>query len=120
MELQFQIQKFVESTKNLTDKNMETKTKTERVGSDLKTFINNTIKDTAESHLEAWAKRYSDYKRVSQVRFDLNVNHDNSLEIEYAEEELKRKLNDKENDFLVERFHIEVCKQCKKFINKGY
>ena len=94
------------------------KTKTEKVGADLKTFIKDTIKDTAENHLETWAKRYSEYKRVSQVRFDLGVNHDNSLEIEYAEDSLKRKLNDKESDFLVEKFHIEACKQCKKFINK--
>ncbi len=99
---------------------METKTKTERVGADLKEFIKNTINATAINHLESWASRYAPYKRVSQVRFDLGVNHDSSQEIEYAEDELKRKLNDKEHDFLVERFNIEVCKECKRFLNKDY
>ena len=90
----------------------------EKIGTDLKEFISNTIEGTVQNHLEGWAGRYAEYKRVSQVRFDLNVNHDSSLEIEYAEEELKRKLNIKEIDFLVERFNIEVCKKCKDFINQ--
>ena len=97
---------------------MTTTTVKEKIGSDLKEHINNTMKDTADNHLEAWSDRYSKHNIVSDVRFDLNVNHDNSLEIEYAEEELKRELNDREIDFLVERFVIEVCKKCKKFINK--
>ena len=99
---------------------METKTKIEKVGADLKTFISDTMADTANNHLEAWAQRYAAYKKVSEARFDLKVNHDNSLEIEYTEEQLKRKLNSKENEFLIERFHIEVCKQCHRFINQRY
>ncbi len=94
--------------------------KREVIGKDLKTFITDTIKDTAENHLEAWKSRYAKQSRVSEVRFDLEMNHDNSLEIEYAEETLNRKLNDTETNFLVKRFHIEVCKQCKKYLNQNY
>ena len=97
---------------------METKIKTEKVGADLKEFVKDTISDTAINHLEAWKSRYAEYQRVSQVRFDLNVNHDSILEIEYAEETLKRKINIKETDFLVERFNVEVCKECKPYINQ--
>ena len=93
--------------------------KKEKIGEDLKSLITETISDTATNHLEAWAERYANYQRISQVRFDLNVNHDNSLEIEYAQEKLERELNIKEVDFLVNRFIVEVCKQCKKFINKN-
>ena len=87
------------------------------IGSDLRDFISSTISDTAENHLEAWKPRYATYGKVSQVRFDLSVNHDDSLEIEYAEEELKRKLNDDEIEFLADKFHKAVVKKCKAYIN---
>lgn len=61
-------------------------------------FINNR----AISHLEAWKERYNNYTRKREARFDLNVNHDPSLEIENAEEILGRKLSDNESTELVE------------------
>lgn len=90
----------------------------EKIGADLRKHIENEIKYSAKHHLESWAKRYAGYKTVSSVRFDLKMNHDNSLEFEHAEESLGRKLNDKERELLTERFNIEVCKQANKYINR--
>ena len=89
-----------------------------RIGKDLKDFIANYIKDMADGHLAAWEQRYKNYKTIKEVRFDLNVNHDISLEIERAEDELGRKLNDIEYNHLVKRFNIEVCKLSKNYINQ--
>lgn len=96
--------------------------KKEKVGTDLKEFVERTINDSAKNHLEAWKSRYAKYKRVSEVRFDLNVNHDSSLEIEYAEGEngVNRELNSKEEEFLIKKFNIAVCKECKSYLNKDY
>ena len=47
--------------------------------------------------------------------FDLITNHDPSLEIERAEENLKRKLNYKEYEYLVKKFNITVSKTFKTF-----
>ena len=94
--------------------------KKETIGSDLKDFIRETINDTAVNHLEAWKERYRNYTKVSQVRTDINVNHDDGLEIEYAEETLKRELNSKEYDYFINAFHVAVCKKCTQYINKSY
>jgi hypothetical protein len=91
--------------------------KKETIGGDLKDFINSTIRDTAKNHLEAWKTRYAAYTKVSQVRFDLFVNHDDSLEIEYTEQELGRKLNDLEINYLADKFHKKVVELCKSYIN---
>ena len=90
-----------------------------KYGKDFKKVLtNDLLYGMSESHLEGWAERYGKYKKVSDVRFDLNVNHDPSLEIEKIEELLGRKLNTQESDYLVEIFNMFVVKNCKKYLNK--
>lgn len=61
------------------------------------------VKDLAESHLDAWKDRYF-LKSRSAMKFDLEVNHDDSLEIEYVEEQLGRELTDKERGIVSKKF----------------
>ena len=77
------------------------------IGEDLKQFVNDNIKDIAESHIECWKDRYY-RKSKSDIKFDLEVNCDNSGEIENAQEQLKRELTDKEADYLISKFIKEV------------
>lgn len=80
-------------------------------GADFKEKINaEWIEGQAQGHLEAWADRYSEYKNKKDARFDLNVNHDPSLEVERAEEDLGRKLNDLEQSDMIKRFNLKVIK----------
>lgn len=65
------------------------------------------ITDLAESHIDAWKDRYF-RKSKRDIRFDLNVNHDPSLEIEAAEELLGRKLTISEYDRLIRDFNNTV------------
>ena len=67
------------------------------------------LKDMAESHIEAWRERYF-RKSKKDIRFDLNVNHDNSLEIERVEEDLERELTDKERATVENKFINAVVK----------
>lgn len=85
----------------------------EKIGTDLKNYTDHNIGDMAESHIEAWMPRYDAYTSVKQMEEDLYGNHDPSLEIERAEEDLKRKLNSEECDYLVERFNKRVIKDYK-------
>lgn len=81
------------------------------LGKDFKEKINTEwFYFTAISHIEGWGKRYKEYKTKKEVEFDLNVNHDPSLEIENAEYELGRKLTIDENDYLVKTFNKTVIK----------
>ena len=86
--------------------------KRKQIGQDFKSLIIDSafIRERAESNLDGWKERYSEYTKKSQLRFDLNVNHDISLEIEDAENRLKRKLTDDEYSLLEERFNIMVVK----------
>lgn len=67
----------------------------------------NWLNDRAESHLEVWKDRYY-RKSKKDIAFDLDNTHDDSLEIEMAEEDLGRKLTDKETAILVKKFHKAV------------
>lgn len=79
------------------------------IGADLKFYTDTHINDMAESHIECWKDRYY-RKSKADIRFDLQVNHDNSLEVERTEEDLKRKLNDDEVNFLNDKFIKQVVK----------
>ena len=81
-----------------------------RIKKDLKEFLYTNLYDMAESHWDCWKERYFGYTK-SRLEFDLDINHDDSLEIEYAEYELQRKLKDYEVDYLIRQFHKEVVKQ---------
>lgn len=85
--------------------------KKKSIGNDFKELmLTDFVKNKAASHRECWAKRMNDQTK-KQVRFDLGANHDDSLEIESAEEELNRKLTDKEIELLIKKFHSEVVRQ---------
>jgi hypothetical protein len=71
---------------------MNTTIKKEKVSAEVKNYVFENINDMAESHIECWKNRYF-RKSKKEISFDLNVNHDPSLEIERTEEDLKRKLN---------------------------
>lgn len=80
------------------------------IGGDLKTLLNESyLTDMAESHIDCWKDRYF-RKSKKDIRFDLVVNHDNSLEIERAEEDLKRELTDDERNYLNRKFIQQVVK----------
>lgn len=81
-----------------------------RIKKDLKEFLQENLYGMAESHLDCWKERYFGYTK-SRLEFDLDVNHDDSLEIEYAENQLNRELKDYEIDYLIKQFHKEVVKQ---------
>lgn len=86
----------------------------EKIGKDLKDYLEKELSNMAESHLECWKDRYANYGgNKRRMEEDLYHNHDTSLEIERAEEDLGRKLNGKEHDYLVSKFNKEVMKQWK-------
>ncbi len=70
-------------------------------------LTNQYLTDMAESHIECWKDRYF-RKSKKDIKFDLSVNHDNSLEVERVEEVLERKLTDDENSKLITLFHNKV------------
>lgn len=83
-----------------------------RYKSDFTKFVKENMESMVESHLEAWNTRYRNYK-VDDLEFDLSVNHDPSVEVDFAEEELKRKLNNKEYDYLIFKFNENVVRKFK-------
>ena len=84
-------------------------TKKEKVSAEVKNYVAENINEMAESHIDCWKERYF-RKSKKDISFDLNVNHDSSLEIERVEEDLKRKLNDVENDYVISQFNKAVVK----------
>lgn len=72
------------------------------------------LEELAESHLEVWSNRYSGQNKQN-VRFDLNVNHDPSLEIEYTNEQLKRDMNENEETHLIKKFNVAVVEKYFKY-----
>lgn len=81
-----------------------------RIKQDLKNYLNGNLEDMAESHLDAWKERYFGYTK-RKLAFDLEINHDDSLEIENTEWHLQRQLSDGEKEYLIRQFHKEVIKQ---------
>ena len=86
-----------------------------KIKKDLKEFMDANLYGMAESHLECWKERYFGYTK-SRLEFDLEINHDDSCDIEYAENELKRELSDNEVFYLCNQFHKEIVRQ---YINYG-
>ena len=74
---------------------------------ELKALLDEQVEDRAESHIEAWKGRYF-LKGRKEVREDLYVNHDPSLEFESVERALGRSLTDEEKDIVEERFNEAV------------
>ena len=78
------------------------------IGADLKTLLTESyLEDMAESHIECWKDRYF-RKTKADVKFDLSVNHDDSLEVEMVNKDLGREMTGHESDYLVNLFHKKV------------
>ena len=80
-----------------------------KVGEDLRQYLDKEVGNMAESHIDCWKDRYF-RKSKSAIRFDLIMNHDNSLEVERTEEDLGRKLTDDEINYLNRIFIQRVVK----------
>lgn len=65
------------------------------------------LEDIANSHINSYQDRYF-RKTKSQIKFDLNMNHDPSNEVENCANDLERKLPDDEYNYLVEVFNKKV------------
>ena len=74
---------------------------------EVKKILNEHVEDMAEGHIEAWKERYF-LKGRKEVREDLYVNYDPSLEFESVEQELGRSLTDVEKDIVEVRFNEAV------------
>ena len=61
----------------------------------------------AESHLSVWFARHRGQSK-EELKFDLEHEHDDSLELENTESELDRKLTDKEGEYVSKIFHEAV------------
>ena len=80
---------------------------------DFKQLLGEWLNDEAENHLRAWGSRYEG-KSKKDVETDLRVNHDDSDTIERVEDELGRKLTQKEMDVLQEKFIKAVLRNYKR------
>jgi len=77
------------------------------VGDDLEKYVSDNIEDIVESHIEAWKERYW-RQSLRRIKFDLEHTYDDSLDIESAEINLKRKLTDDERKYLLKEFIKEI------------
>ena len=79
-----------------------------RINEDFRNLVTKEyIHESADNHVDCWKDRY--YKKsLADIKLDLYSEHDISLEIERVEEDLKRKINSKEFDFVFNSFNKEV------------
>jgi len=80
---------------------------------DFSNYIKENLHDIVESHLDCWNDRYKKYK-CKDLKTDLDINHDFSLEIEGIEDELKREISEFEEDLLIKKFIKEALRQFKR------
>lgn len=72
------------------------------------------MEDIAISHLDAWAKRYSDYS-ISDLEEDLLINHDNDAVVErFTNHYNIKKLSNDEYDYFINAFISAVIKNFKE------
>jgi hypothetical protein len=73
----------------------------------VKKYLDENLEGLVESHLSAWFIK--EYLGKSRDCIELHIRtHDDSLEIESAQERLKRELSYDEEDYLIETFHKAV------------
>lgn len=78
------------------------------IGQDFTTLLSgNYIHNMAVSHSECWYDRMKSQSK-KEVEFDLDMNHDDSLEVDRVEEDLKRVITYSERDVLSTLFHKKV------------
>lgn len=76
----------------------------------IKNAVDKIINDLADNHLEAWSERYKEYDK-EDLKYDLNVNHDFSCELESIAEEIGKPNYDfssEEYDYIVNAFTERV------------
>ena len=84
------------------------------IGKDFKEKIKSgLLNDLAQSHLDVWKERYRGYKKAD-VKHDLAVSHDPSIEVEAVEDLLQRKLTDEEYNVFIDSFNKSAVKQYKR------
>ncbi len=97
--------------KTFRGKNAEIRAKNERrklnVSTEVVEYMATNASDMAIRHLEAWKGIYSQIS-LKQLKTDLYVNHDPSLEIDEVEEHIGRGLNSDECDYVFESFNKAV------------
>lgn len=75
-------------------------------------YIEKNMKRMVDNHLDVWYGRYRGKTR-EEVKFDLAVNHDPSLEIEKCEENIPDVTNE-EVDYIIDRFNEAVVEELKQ------
>lgn len=84
----------------------------DNVDKDLVNFLKTNIDYMVENHIENWGVRYEN-KDLELIRYDLYVNHDISLEIEFVTEGLERELEDDEYGIIEDYFNESVLNKFK-------
>ncbi len=79
----------------------------------LEEFLNKDSHYFSEGHLEGWFKDKYLGLTKKEVKTLLKVEHDNSLEIESAENEIGRELTDIEKKKVIKKFRKSVIKNIK-------
>lgn len=74
-----------------------------KIDKDLQSIIDEHMVGLAEIHIECWEDRYS-RKTAEDIRYDLNVNYDCSLELEFFEDKLGRELTSQEEQIITSKF----------------
>ena len=80
------------------------------ISEEFKSFVENWIESSADQHIEAWKNRYFK-KNKAQIEEDVYINHDDSLEREFIEEEFEGEATEEEVEFYIAEFNKEVIKQ---------
>ncbi len=74
---------------------------------DFQEYLDNNLEDMAESHIEAYKDRYSGYT-IGRLESDLDINYDDSCEIENIENALDRQLDGDEVEYFRTVFYKQV------------
>ncbi len=78
------------------------------IRSEVINFMAENQRSMAENHLECWRSRYEEYDSIEDVEWDLDVNHDPSLELEWVEDQLAIELTADEATYVEETFNQAV------------
>ena len=85
------------------------------IGQDLLDWLEDWTTGFIDDHLETWKERY--YRMMAeQVEYDLSINYDWSADLEWAEQDIGRELNDDEKEYFVAYFTKAISEN---FYRKG-
>ena len=77
-----------------------------------KDFVEKWVEGSAENHCKTWKERYFT-KTTEQIKEDLYINHDDSLEVEFVKEHYP-KATQEEINYYLEQFK----KECLKYMGR--